>query len=207
MYIGFKIPKLTENPETGEKELDYQTYAKAAEWANNNNAEIVEYDDFYLVEEVPPPPPTKTVRTFSKFSIWVATQNIPMTLPDGTASSVWTAFESFLKNEKMPNGDTLYSGWMNLNDLVEDNQFFKDFYPLAVEAFGKELVDQVLAASVTSSQTVIVEVTPEEPETPENGTETGDNTEPDAEQGDDAEPPAETPKNGKEPESEPEQTE
>lgn len=112
---------------------------------------------WYLAGYAPASPETKTVRTFSKFQIWVVTQNIPMTLPDGTASSVWTAFESFLKNEKMPNGDTLYSGWMNLNDLVEDNPFFEAFYPQAVEAFGKDLVDGVLAASVTSTKEVAVE--------------------------------------------------
>lgn len=111
----------------------------------------------FKIVENPPPPKKKMVRTFSKFNIWVATQNIPMTLPDGTASSVWTAFESFLKNEKMKNGDTLYSGWMNLNDLVEDNPFFEQFYPMAVDAFGKELVDNVLAASVTSTKEVVVE--------------------------------------------------
>lgn len=130
---------------------------EAAVWCDNNNAHIEAGDGGYTIVENPPPPETKTIRTFSKFKIWVVTQNIPMTLPDGTASSVWTAFESFLKNEKMPNGDTLYSGWVNLNDLVEDNPFFEQFYPLAVEQFGKELVDGVLAASVTSTQEVAVE--------------------------------------------------
>lgn len=130
---------------------------EAAVWCNGNNAHIEASGGVYTIVTNPPPPETKTIRTFSKFNIWVATQNIPMTLPDGTASSVWTAFESFLKNEKMKNGDTLYSGWMNLNDLVEDNPFFEQFYPMAVDAFGKELVDKVLAASVTSTKNVVVE--------------------------------------------------
>lgn len=100
---------------------------------------------------VPPPPPeTKTVRTFSKFSIWVATHEMPLTLEDGTQTTVWAAFEAFLNNAG------LWTGWLQLVDLVEDNPFFEAFYPQAVDAFGKELVDGVLAASVTSTKEVII---------------------------------------------------
>lgn len=182
----------------GAVEITDEEYNRLRDLERNGN--IIQPDENgYPVAIEPPKPETKTVRTFSKFSIWVATRNLPVA--DGSDVMVWDAFEKFLHDQN------LWAGWNQLVDLVEDNPFFEEFYPLAVDAFGKELVDQVLAASVTSSQTVIVEVTPKEPKTPENGTETGDNTEPDAEQGDDAEPPAETPENGKEPESEPEQTE
>lgn len=99
----------------------------------------------------PPPPETKTVRTFSKFSIWVATHEMPLELEDGTQTTVWAAFEAFLNNAG------LWTGWLQLVDLVEDNPFFEAFYPQAVEAFGKELVDGVLAASVTSTKEIIIE--------------------------------------------------
>ena len=108
--------------------------------------------NWYLAGKVPAPPETKTVRTFSKFAIWVATQEIPLTLPDGTSSNVWTEFEKFMRNTKLEKGETLYSGWENLNDLVEDNPFFEQFYPRAVEAFGKELVDNVLTNSVVKTE-------------------------------------------------------
>jgi hypothetical protein len=64
---------------------------------------------------------------------------------------VWDAFEKFL------NDAGLWTGWAQLVDLVEDNPFFEEFYPKAVESFGKELVDNVLAASVVGTKTVIVE--------------------------------------------------
>lgn len=149
MHIGFAIEK-KENPETGEIEFDAATYYDASQWANDNNARIVEYESFYRVEENPPPPPTKTVRTFSKFSIWVATYEMPLMLKDGTKTTVWDEFEKFLASSK------LQRGWDQLVDLVEDNPFFEIFYPKAVEAFGKELVDSVLAASVTSTKEVII---------------------------------------------------
>jgi hypothetical protein len=114
------------------------------------------YDgQWYLAGYAPAKPETKTVRTFSKFSIWVATHEMPLTLEDGTETTVWAAFEAFLNNAG------LWTGWLQLVDLVEDNPFFEAFYPQAVEAFGKELVDQVLSASVTATNTVIIE-TPEE---------------------------------------------
>jgi hypothetical protein len=105
----------------------------------------------YEIAENPPPPETKTVRTFSKFSIWVATHEMPLELEDGTQTTVWAAFEAFLNNAG------LWTGWLQLVDLVEDNPFFEAFYPQAVEAFGKELVDGVLAASVTSTKEIIIE--------------------------------------------------
>jgi hypothetical protein len=104
----------------------------------------------FKIVENPPPPETKTVRTFSKFQIWVATREMPMMKDDGTQTSVWAAFEDFLLNAG------LWTGWLQLVDLVEDNPFFEAFYPQAVEAFGKELVDQVLESSVTNVNKVVV---------------------------------------------------
>ena len=100
-------------------------------------------------ETRPEPPQTKEVRTFSKFGIWVATRNLP--IAPGSEFTVWETFETFLSEQK------LMSGWAQLVDLVEDNPFFEEFYPKAVETFGKELVDNVLAASVVGTKTVIVE--------------------------------------------------
>jgi hypothetical protein len=107
--------------------------------------------NWYLAGFAPPPPETKTVRTFSKFQIWVATRELPIMKEDGTETTVWAAFEDFLLNAG------LWTGWLQLVDLVEDNPFFEQFYPLAAEAFGKDLVDGVLAASVTSTKEVAVE--------------------------------------------------
>lgn len=106
---------------------------------------------WYLAGYAPAKPQAKEVRTFSKFSIWVATYQMPLTLPDGTQTTVWSEFENFL------NRVGLWIGWLQLVDLVEDNPFFEQFYPQAVEAFGKELVDQVLSASVTATNTVIIQ--------------------------------------------------
>lgn len=121
---------------------------EAAAWCNANNAHIEKVNGVRTIVENPPPPETKTVRTFSKFSIWVATRSLP--IEEGSEVMVWEAFENFLHEQN------LWAGWNQLVDLVEDNPFFEEFYPMAVEAFGKELVDQVLAASVTSTKSVIV---------------------------------------------------
>lgn len=119
----------------------------AANWCNANNAHIEERSGGgYVIVANPEPPKMKTVRTFSKFGIWVATRNLP--IEDGSDVMVWEAFEQFLHDQN------LWAGWNQLVDLVEDNPFFEEFYPLAVEAFGQELVDQVLAAAVTSTNQV-----------------------------------------------------
>lgn len=122
---------------------------EAAIWCNENGAHIeAGKDGVYTIVENPAPPETKTVRTFSKFSIWVATRNLP--IAKGSEVMVWDAFEKFLHEQN------LWAGWNQLIDLVEDNPFFEEFYPQAVEVFGKELVDQVLAAATTSTKEVIV---------------------------------------------------
>lgn len=104
--------------------------------------------NWYIAGKAPAPPETKTVRTFSKFSVWVATRALP--IAEGSDVTVWQAFETFLHEQD------LWSGWNQLVDLVEDNPFFEQFYPLACEQLGKELVDQVLAASVTSTKEVVL---------------------------------------------------
>jgi hypothetical protein len=122
---------------------------EAAVWCNQNNAHIEKVNGIKTIVENAPAPETKTVRTFSKFSIWVATRNLPVA--EGSETTVWDAFEDFLHQQN------LWAGWNQLVDLVEDNPFFEEFYPQAVEAFGKDLVDQVLAVSVTSTKEVTVE--------------------------------------------------
>ena len=104
--------------------------------------------NWYIAGKSPAPPEKKTVRTFSKFSVWVATRALP--IADGSDFTVWQAFETFLHEQN------LWSGWNQLVDLVEDNPFFEQFYPLACEQLGKELVDQVLADSVTSTKEVVL---------------------------------------------------
>lgn len=99
---------------------------------------------WYVAGKAPAPPEMKTIRTFSKFNIWVATRNLP--IAEGSDVMVWDAFEAFLHECQ------LWAGWNQLIDLVEDNPFFEQFYPLACEKLGKELVDQVLAVAVTSQR-------------------------------------------------------
>jgi hypothetical protein len=103
---------------------------------------------WYIAGKAPAPPETKTIRTFSKFSIWVATRNMP--IEEGSSVMVWDAFEAFLHECQ------LWAGWNQLIDLVEDNPFFEQFYPIACEKLGKELVDKVLESSVSSTRTVTV---------------------------------------------------
>lgn len=136
------------DPETGAEETLYvRDYYKLL------GMELMEVEQganggWYLPGYAPPPPKTKTVRTFSKFSIWVATRDKP--IAEGSDVMVWDAFESFLHECQ------LWAGWNQLIDLVEDNPFFEQFYPIACEKLGKELVDQVLEASVVSTQEIIV---------------------------------------------------
>ena len=111
--------------------------------------EVEEVDgNWYLAGKAPDLPEVRIVRTFSKFSVWVATRALP--IAEGSDVTVWQAFETFLHEQN------LWSGWNQLVDLVEDNPFFEQFYPLACEQLGKELVDQVLAASVTSTKEVVL---------------------------------------------------
>lgn len=126
---------------------------EAALWCNEGNIAHIEETspegsevrEFSIVAN-DPAPEMRTVRTFSKFSIWVATRSMPIS--EGAETTVWQAFETFL------NENELWSGWNQLVDLVEDNPFFQEFYPRAVEFFGKDLVDNILAVSVTAVKKV-----------------------------------------------------
>jgi hypothetical protein len=107
--------------------------------------------NWYLSEKVPLPPPepeTKTVRTFAKDAIWVATKD--MILDAATGLTAWEAFKTFLLDSG------LWEGWSMQAYLLEENPFFAEFYPKAVAVFGSELVDKVLAASVVESREVVV---------------------------------------------------
>lgn len=128
---------------------------EVAIWCNEGGvAHIVETTpvgcdvrEFTIVAN-PPAPEMRSVRTFSKFSIWVATRELPVS--EGAETTVWQAFESFLHDQG------LWSGWSQLLDLVEDNPFFQEFYPKAVDVFGKNLVDDILQQSVISVKQVVL---------------------------------------------------
>ena len=131
-----------------------QTFAKpappeAAAWCNRNNAHIEKVNGVRTIVENPPPPETKTVRTFAKDAIWVATKD--MVIDESTGLTAWEAFKTFLLDSG------LWEGWSMQAYLLEENPFFAEFYPQAVAVFGAELVDNVLAASVVESRTVTVE--------------------------------------------------
>ena len=104
---------------------------------------------WYLEGFAPAPPETKTVRTFAKDAIWVATKD--MVIDEMTGLTAWEAFKSFLLDSQ------LWEGWTMQAYLLEENPFFAEFYPKAVAVFGSELVDKVLAASVVESRIVTVE--------------------------------------------------
>ena len=103
---------------------------------------------WYVMGRAPEAPETKEVRTFSKFYIWVATRNL--FIEEDSTLTVWQAFETFLHDCQ------LWSGWNQLVDLVEDNPFFEQFYPIACEELGKELVDKVLAAATVKTEKVMI---------------------------------------------------
>jgi hypothetical protein len=108
------------------------------------------YDgQWYLAGMAPPPPETKTVRTFAKDAIWVATKD--MVLDEATGMTAWEAFKTFLLDSG------LWEGWTMQAYLLEENPFFAEFYPKAVAVFGNELVDKVLDASVVESKEIVVE--------------------------------------------------
>jgi hypothetical protein len=122
---------------------------QAAVWCNRNNAHIEKQGNIYIIAANPAPPETKTVRTFAKDAIWVATKD--MVLDEATGITAWEAFKTFLLDSG------LWEGWSMQAYLLEENPFFAEFYPGAVALFGSELVDKVLDASVISSKQIVVE--------------------------------------------------
>lgn len=122
---------------------------EAAAWCNENNAHIEKVDGVRTIVENPPPPETKTVRSFAKDAIWVATKD--MVLDEITGMTAWEAFKTFLLDSG------LWEGWTMQAYLLEENPFFAEFYPKAVAVFGNELVDKVLDASVVESKEIVVE--------------------------------------------------
>jgi hypothetical protein len=121
---------------------------EAAAWCNKNNAHIEKVNGVKTIVENPPPPETRLVRTFAKDAIWVATKD--MVIDEATGQTAWEAFKTFLLDSG------LWEGWSMQAYLLEENPFFAEFYPRAVAVFGSELVDEVLAASVVETKTVIV---------------------------------------------------
>ena len=122
---------------------------KANAWCNKNNAHIEKVNGVRTIVENPKPPETKTVRTFAKDAIWVATKD--MVINESTGLTAWEAFKTFLLDSG------LWEGWSMQAYLLEENPFFAEFYPKAVAVFGNELVDNVLAASVVESRSITVE--------------------------------------------------
>ena len=123
------------------------------EWCKKNNATIVEKEALDGVRQfeiaiIPPPPETRIVRTFAKDAIWVATKDV--VADETTGETVWEKFKGFLLDSG------LWEGWSMQAYLLEENQFFKEFYPRAAEVFGAEVVDNVLSSAVVESRTVIV---------------------------------------------------
>lgn len=121
---------------------------EAAAWCNKHNARIEKVNGVRTIVENPAPPETKTVRTFAKDAIWVATKD--MVIDESTGLTAWEAFKTFLLDSG------LWEGWTMQAYLLEENPFFAEFYPKAVAVFGAELVDCVLAASVVESREITV---------------------------------------------------
>lgn len=113
---------------------------EVAWWCNRNNSHIERDGNVYTIV-VNPKIEVVEVNTYSKFRIWENTIDIPFNLPDGTLTTVWDAFEQFLIDSR------LRVGYEMLNVLEDDNEFFKRFYPKACEAFGQNLVDEILRKS------------------------------------------------------------
>lgn len=104
--------------------------------------------NWYAAGFAPAPPETKTVRIFSKYKLCDTTSQIPFLLADGTKTTVWEAFKSFLAAAGKKDL------WDNINEIAEDNPHFLAALPIAIENFGSDLVEQVLAASVERTITI-----------------------------------------------------
>lgn len=129
---------------------------EAAVWCNEGNGIIEEIETVdgvrrFQIMELPPPPETKTVRIFSKYKLCDATIDMPFTLADGTETTVWQAFKSFITAAGKKDL------WDNIIEVAEDNKHFQEAIPVAVANFGEELVEQVLAASVERVETRVIE--------------------------------------------------
>ena len=103
--------------------------------------------NWYLPGFAPAAPETKTVRIFSKYKLCEAALSIPFTLADGTETTVWEAFKSFITAAGKKDL------WDNINEVAEDNCHFVEALPIAVENFGAELVEQILAAATERTET------------------------------------------------------
>ena len=104
--------------------------------------------NWYAAGFAPAAPETKTVRIFSKYKLCDTTSQIPFILTDGTQTTVWETFKSFLAAAGKKDL------WDNINEIAEDNPHFLAALPIAIENFGSDLVEQVLAASVERTITI-----------------------------------------------------
>lgn len=137
------------------KEDGTETVLYVADFYKSLGMELMEVEEvegqWYVAGFAPDPPETKTVRIFSKYKLCDTTSQIPFTLVDGTQTTVWEAFKSFLAAAGKKDL------WDNINEIAEDNPHFLAALPIAIENFGEELVEQVLSASVERVETRIVE--------------------------------------------------
>lgn len=103
--------------------------------------------NWYLPGFAPAAPETVQVRIFSKYKLCEAALAIPFTLADGSTTTVWEAFKSFITAAGKKDL------WDNINEVAEDNRHFVEALPIAVENFGAELVEQILDAATERTET------------------------------------------------------
>lgn len=137
------------DPETGKEKTLYVSDFYVSLGMELMDVERGHNGNWYIAEKVPAPPMTKVIRTFAKDAIWVSTKD--MVINTVTGLTAWEAFKTFLLDSG------LWEGWTMQAYLLESNPFFEEFYPLACEKLGKELVDGVLSSSVVESKTITVE--------------------------------------------------
>lgn len=103
--------------------------------------------NWYISGFAPAPPETKTVRIFSKYKLCESAMGVPFTLADGGTTTVWEAFKSFIAAAGKKDL------WDNILEVAEDNRHFCEALPIAVENFGADLVEQILAAATERTET------------------------------------------------------
>lgn len=153
VQVGIGDPTAVWCTET--KEDGTETVLYVADFYKSLGMELMEVEEvegqWYVAGKAPAPPETVTIRIFSKYKLCDVTSSLPFTLADGTQTTVWEAFKSFITAAGKKDL------WDNIIEVAEDNKHFKEAVPIAIENFGTELVEQVLAASVERIETRVVE--------------------------------------------------
>ena len=102
---------------------------------------------WYLKGYAPAAPEKVQVRIFSKYKLCEAAMETPFALADGSTTTVWEAFKSFITAAGKKDL------WDNIIEVAEDNRHFVEALPIAVGNFGTELVEQILAAATERTET------------------------------------------------------